>query len=388
MLKAIKLRLYPNKEQEIYINKLLGCSRFVYNNCLAFKQEKYTNESVNVGLKELGKFFHNDLTKNKDFEWLNEHNTKVLKQSIINMLDGYKRFFVNGSGFPNYKKKNQKQSCRFPSEAISKRNDFTTGKIDLVKQLKGLKFKCSDDYKKYLIKNQEGIKSATLHKTKSGNYFLSVLIDGEFNKVLTKPINQSVGLDLGIKDFVICSNGKSFENIKIQRSNKLKLRKLHQNLSRKMKGSKNKEKARIKLAKFNEKLNNIKENYLHLVSNQIINENQVISIEDLNVKGMLKNHKLARSMQELSLNRFKSMLEYKAIWYGRTLIQIDRWFPSSQLCSTEGCDYRHKELKLSDRDWICPCCGSRHDRDINSAINIEIEGNRLNDINRASLAQF
>ena len=375
MLKAIKIRLYPNNEQEIYINKLLGSYRFVYNQCLDKKIKSYTENKVNLGLKDLGNFFHQDLTKNPEYNWLNEHNTKVLKQSVINLLDSYKRFFVNGTGFPKFKsKRDNNQSCRFPLEAISKRNDYLTNRLSL-SNIKNIKFKTSDKYHNYLNKYKDGIKSATLSKTKAGKYFLSILVDSDEIIKLNKPFNDFIGIDLGIKDFVITSEGETFENLKLTRNNQKKLSKLHKELSRKQNGSNNKNKARIRLAKFHEKLNNIKENYLHYVVNQLLNDNQVIVMEDLNVKGMLKNHNLAKSIQELSLNRFKEILRYKSEWYERDLIEIDRYFPSSKLCSV--CGYKNTELTLKDREWICPDCGTKHDRDINASVNILNEGKRL-----------
>jgi putative transposase len=194
-------------------------------------------------------------------------------------------------------------------------------------------------------------------------------------KSKSQPTNDFIGLDLGIKDFIVDSNGNSVENIKIKRNNHNKLAKLHKELSRKQKGSSNREKAKIKLAKFYEKLNNKKENYLHHITNQLIDENQVIVIEDLNVSGMLKNHHLAKSIQELSLYRFKEMLRYKANWYGNHIVEIDRFFPSSKLCSV--CGNKNTKLRLKDREWICSECGTKHDRDFNAAINILNEGKRL-----------
>lgn len=376
MLRAIKIRLYPNKNQEEYISSLLGSYRFVYNRCLALKKEKYTEEGKNYGLKELGNFFHQDLTKDENYVWLRDHNTKVLKQSVINLLDSYKRFFVNGNGFPKFKSKHDnQQSCRFPSEAISKKNDYESNRISLTNNIKDIKFKCSDKYKSYLNKHKSNIKSATLTRTKSGNYFLSILVDGDLMKCKSKPENDFIGLDLGIKDFIVDSNGKSFENIKIKRNNQKKLAKLHKELSRKQKGSSNRNKSKIKLAKLYEKLNNKKENYLHHITNQLLDENQVIVIEDLNVKGMMKNHNLAKSIQELSLYRFKEMLRYKANWYGNHIVEIDRFYPSSKLCSN--CGHKNNELKLSDREWTCSSCGTKHDRDLNAAINILNEGKRI-----------
>lgn len=375
MLKAIKIRLYPNNEQEIYINKLLGSYRFVYNQCLDKKIKSYTEDKTNLGLKDLGNFFHQDLTKNPEFIWLNEHNTKVLKQSVINLLDSYKRFFVNGNGFPKFKSKHDNnQSCRFPVEAISKRNDYLTNRLSLA-NIKNIKFKTSDKYHNYLNKYKDGIKSATLSKSKTGKYFLSILVDSDEIIKSNKPINDFLGIDLGIKDFVITSEGQAFENLKLIRNNQKKLSKLHRELSRKQKGSKNKDKSRIKLAKFHEKLNNKKENYLHSVTNQLLNENQVIVMENLNVNGMLQNHHMARSIQELSLYRFKEMLRYKSEWHNRNLVEIDRFFPSSKLCSI--CGYKKTDLTLKDREWTCPDCGTTHNRDINAAVNILNEGKRL-----------
>ncbi len=376
MLRAIKIRLYPNENQEIYINKLLGSYRFVYNQCLDKKIKAYTNNKINLGLKELGNFFHQELTKNEEYSWLSEHNTKILKQTIINLLDSYKRFFVNGNGFPKFKSKHDNnQSARFPLEAISKTNDYSSNKLTLTKELKNLHFRCSDKYKKYLVKHKENIRSATLTKTKSGNYFLSILVDGDLMKTYNKPLNDIIGIDLGIKDFVVTSENQIFKNIKIKRNNQKKLIKLSRQLSKKVKGSKNKEKARIKLAKYHEKLNNKKENYLHQVSNQLLNENQVIVMENLNVNGMLKNHNLARSIQELSLYHFKEMIRYKSKWSDRDIVEIDRFFPSSKLCSN--CGYKNDELILKDREWVCPVCGTNHNRDLNAAINIRNEGMKL-----------
>lgn len=376
MLRAVKIRLYPNKTQEVYITKLLGSYRFVYNQCLALKKEKYIENKSNLGLKELGFFFHNDLTKSEENNWLGEHNTKVLKQSIMNLMEAYKRFFVNGNGFPKFKSKHDNQhSCRFPIEAISKRNDYSSFKITLTTDLKNVKFSCSDKYINYLIKHKDNIKSATLTKTKSGKHFLSILVDGDLTKTYDKPINGFIGIDLGIKSFIVDSKGNEYENIKIKRNNQKKLSRLHHQLSKKVKGSKNKDKTRVKLAKFHEKLNNKKQEYLHFISNKLLNENQVIAIEDLNISGMMQNHHLARSIQELSLYDFKNKLIYKSNWSNRYIIEIGRYFASSKLCHC--CGYKNNELTLKDREWICQKCGAKHNRDFNAAINIENEGIKL-----------
>ena len=367
-MKAIKIKLYLNHQQASYVNNLLGCTRFVYNNCLDFKIQKYNENKNSVSFGELGKHLTN---LKSEYIWLKDVHSKVLQQSIIDLEYSYKNFFKNGMGFPNFKKKSQKQSCRFPVDAIS---GVKGNRINLIRQLKDIHYKCSRRDEKLLNKYQDLIKSATLSKSKLGNYNLSILIDIKSIKHLPKT-DKVIGLDLGIKDFIVTSDNKSFENLKLIRTNQKKLSKLHRNLSRKENKSNNKNKSRIKLAKFHEKLNNIKDNYLHHITNQLLSENQVIVIEDLNVSGMLKNHCLAKSIQELSLHRFKLLLTYKTDWYGRDLIKIDRFFPSSKKCSC--CGYKKVDLTLKDRTFKCPSCDVSIDRDYNAAINIRDEGIRL-----------
>ena len=368
MLKSIKVRLYPSDNQINYINKLLGTSRFIYNQCLNYKITEYQSNKKSTSFAETGKF----LTSLKsEYEWIKESHSKVLQQSLINLDRAYKNFFKQGNGYPKFKSKHEKQSCRFPIDAIS---GVSGNRINIINALKDMNYKCSIDDERYLNQNKNKIKSGTLSKTKSGDYYFSILIDRP-NKTLKKATNSLIGLDLGIKDFIITSEGQTYENLKSKRNNHNKLSRQHRDLSRKVKGSNHQKEARIRLAKTYEKLNNIKEYYLHHVTNQLLSENQTIVIEDLNVAGMLKNHCLARSIQELSLSRFKTMLMYKAEWYGREVIQVSRWFPSSKLCNC--CGYKNVELTLKDREWTCPECGVIHDRDINAAINIRNEGERI-----------
>ena len=368
MLKAIKLKLYLNDEQKSYANKLIGSSRYVYNSCLAYRIKEYKNGNK-VGFKETSKHL-TKLKQNNDTSWLKESHSKVLQQNLIDLDTAFKSFFkMNGTGFPKFKSKHYKESCRFPVDAIM---GVKGNRINIIRPLKDIHFKCSKKDERLLNKSQ--IKSGTLTKTKSGDYIFSVLIDTNLTKTLPKT-NKIVGIDLGIKDFIVTSDNKIFKNIKIKRNNKQKLKKLYQNLSIKQNGSKNKEKARIKLAKYHEKLNNIKENYLHHTVNQLLSENQTIVIEDLNVKEMMKTKYLAKSIQELSLSRFINILTYKAKWYGRDIIEIDRWFPSSKLCSC--CGYKNQNLTLTDRVWTCPNCQSTLNRDLNAAINIKNEGERI-----------
>lgn len=375
MLKAIKIRLYPNKEQTIQFNQLLGCYRFVYNNCLNRKIESYKKDKTSENLTSLGKYFHNDLNKNLDYYWINDQPTKVLKQAIIDMLSGYKRFFtVKGTGFPKFKSKHDNNaSCRFPLEAISKRNDYSTKRLSLA-NIKHIKFKCSKRYVNDLVRDKQGIRSATLSKTPTGKYFLSILVDSS-EYLIKEPLDTTVGVDLGIKDFAVTSDGQVFENLRFKKKQGKKLKRSQRQLSKKVKGSKNRDKARIRVAMCHEKIKNQTNNYLHEVSSKLINENQVISIEDLNVSGMMKNHKLAENIQSLSLSKFRTMLEYKALFYGRNVVVISRWFPSTKLCSC--CTHKNNNLTLKDRHWTCPECGEYHNRDLNAAINIDKEGLRL-----------
>ena len=369
MLKAIKIRLYPSEDKIIDINKLIGSARFVYNKCLSFKSIEYGLFNTSTGIGQTNKHYIELKTK---YSWLGEAHSKVMQQSMMNLEQAFSNFFKDlkkgdkkiGVGYPDFKKKKFKETCRFPSDAIS---SVKGNRINIIKSLKNIHFKCSVSDEKYLNKHQKEIKSGTLTKTKSGHYIFSILIDRP-NKTLKKATNDVIGLDLGIKDFIVTSEGQKYENLKIKRKNEVKL-------SRKKKGSKNKNKTRIKLAKFHEKLNNQKEYYLHQTVNQILSENQTIGIENLNVKGMMKNHNLAKSIQEVSWSRFRTILTYKSEWYNREVIVVDRFFASTKLCSE--CGYKNDDLTLKDRFWICPKCGKLHDRDINSGINIKIEVIRI-----------
>ena len=374
MLKAIKIRLYPNVTQATQINKLLGCYRVVYNQCLARKIKSYEENKVTENQTTLGYFIHHELLKDDNFVWLREQNTKVLKQALIDMLNAYKNFFERHTGYPKFKsKRDNKQSCRFEIGAISKRNVYTDYKLSLA-NIKNIKFKCSKKYAEYLQKNKLNIKSATLKKLPCGEYYLSILVDGDLTRKV-KESHHTVGIDLGIKDFVITSDGEVFDNLHFKKNESKKLVRLQKQLSRKKTGSNNRNKARIKLAKAYKKISDKKEYYLHQVSNYLIDENQVICMEDLNVSGMLRNHCLAESIQEMNFGEFRRMLEYKANWYGRKIVFIDRFYPSSKTCNH--CGYINKKLKLSDRQWVCPDCGEIIERDYNAALNIRNEGIRL-----------
>ena len=374
MLRAIKIRLYPNVTQATQINKLLGCYRVVYNQCLNRKIQSYEENKISENRTTLSHFIHHELLKDDNFVWLREQNTKVLKQAVNDMLSAYKNFFERHTGYPRFKsKKDNKQSCRFELGAISKRNVYTDYKLSLA-NIKNVKFRCNKKYTEYLQKHKENIRQATLTRLPCGEYYLSILVDGD----LTHKVKEShniIGIDLGIKDFIVTSDGEVFENLHFNKNKSNKIKRLQKQLSRKENNSNNRNKTRIKLAKIYKRISDKKQYYLHQVSNYLIDENQVICMENLNVSSMLKNHKLADSIQEMSFYEFKRILEYKANWYGRKLIFIDRFYPSSKTCNH--CGYVNKKLKLSDRQWICPNCGEIIERDYNAALNIRDEGIRL-----------
>ena len=287
------------------------------------------------------------------------------------MLFAYKYFFEQHTGYPKFKSKHDnKQSCRFDIGAISKRNDYTTYKLSLA-NIRNVKFRCNEKSAKYLQKHHDDIRNATLKRLPCGEYYLSILVDGDLTRKV-KETDSAVGIDLGVKDFVTTSDGEVFNNPHFKKSQSDKLKRLQRQLSKKVKGSNNRNKARVRLAKLYKKINDKKQYYLHAVSNSLIDENQVICMEDLNVKGMVKNHHLAESICEMNFGEFRRMLEYKANWYNRKIVFVDRFYPSSKTC--HNCVHINKELKLSDRQWVCPQCGEVVERDYNAALNILDEG--------------
>lgn len=376
MLRAVKIRLYPNKTQEQTLNKVLGCYRFVYNQMLAKKQEAYKADKTNLKVTDLSKWFHGTLLKDEQYTWLKEQNTKVMKQAIRQMDGAYQKFFKQHNGFPRFKSKKDKQSALFPYDAISKHNTFETKHISLTNPLKNIKFRCSDLYFSRLQKYNKNIRSATLSKTKSGNFFLSILIEME-NTELKKfeHTNEQVGIDLGVKDFVITSDGEVFENKHFFKKEEKQIKKLQRQLSKKVKGSNNRKKIQIRIAKLFERITNKKDAYIHYVANELLSYFDTIFMEDLNVQGMLRNHHLAKAIQEVGFYKFKETLVNKALVNDKQVVFIDRFYPSSKTCSV--CGYKKRDLRLSDREWACPKCGTRHDRDLNAAINILHEGERI-----------
>ena len=363
MLKAYKYRLYPNKKQEEQISKTFGCCRFVYNQMLAKRIDDYKQENKSMSKIDMNNYCNRVMKK--EFEWLKEVDKWALTNSIYNLDEAYKNFFRRikqgqGVGFPKFKsKKNNRNSYKTNFSNGNIKVDFTNNKIQLPK-LKWIKAKV---HREFVGK----IKSATISQTPSGKYFVSILVDTE-NVQLPK-LNTKVGIDLGLKDFAITSDGEVFDNPKWLRKQEQKLKKAQRNLSRKKKGSKNREKARIKVAKIHEKIANQRKDYLHKISSYITNENQVIVIEDLKVRNMMGNHKLAKAIGEVSWYEFRTMLEYKCEWKGRQLIIAPTNYASSQLCSN--CGNKSQQTKdLSCRTYVCEKCGMILDRDINASINL------------------
>lgn len=358
MIKAYKYRLKPNKDQKTFFEKSFGCVRYVYNWSLNLRNEAYQTKGVKLGWVELCKQM-TVLKKKKETSWLNEVSNQSLQCAIRNMDVAFTKFFREKKGYPKFKSKKSKQTCQFVQKVCI---DFDSCKIKIPK-IGWVKF-----YKNRGFTGKIG--TVTISKTTTNKYYVSIIVEDGLDLPIKHPIenNTSVGVDVGIKNFAVLSNGQVFENPRYLEKAESRLKVLQRRYSKKQKGSKRQEKARLAIAKAHEKIKNCRMDYIHKVTSKIIRENQTIIIEDLNIEGMMKNHNLAKHIVSVSWNEFFRQLKYKSEWNGVNLIRIGRFEPSSKMCL---CGAINKDLKLSQREWYCPNCGRYNDRDLLAATNIK-----------------
>lgn len=365
--KAHKIRIYPNREQQILINKTFGCVRFYWNFLLDQKISNYKGKKADEDFQP-DKTTYAGLKKSGEYEWLKEIEAQALSQTNRDLNKAYKSTFNSGFGFPKFKSKHKsKKSYRTASPVHFNNKYVKLPKLGWIKMAEELRFAGK-------------VMNATISQSKTGKYFVSFIVNTK--NVTKENTEESIGIDLGLTHFCITSAGEKIDNPRFYRSHEKRLareqRKLSRRLevakrhNRKLDECKNYQKQKLKVARIHEKIQNQRSNFLHQLSSRITDENQIICIEDLNVKGLVKNHKLAKSISDVSWYEFTRQLAYKAEWKGRTLVKINRFFPSSQICSS--CQHKGGKKALNIREWVCANCGTIHDRDINASINIKTEG--------------
>ncbi len=355
--KTYKFRLFPTKEQEVFLNKHFGHSRWVYNHFLNERKEQYQADKKSDNYYKQAATL-TKLKKEEDTKWLKEVNSQTLQFALRSLDTAFLNFFRGNAQFPKFKSKKHKNTFTIPQ--FGKLED---GKIIIPKFKDGIKVKLHRE-----VKGKIGKMNIT--KTPTGKYFVSIFTEQQIEEL--PKTNKQVGIDLGLKDFVITSDNKKFKNNRYTKKYAKQLKKAQQHLSRKQKGSNGFEKQKLKVAKIHEKITNCRLDTLHKVSYQLVNENDLIACEDLNVKGMIKNHKLSKHIADASWGNFVTLLQYKCDWYGKELVKVNRFYPSSKTCGD--CGWINQNLKLSDRVWTCNSCGVIHDRDVNASRNILKEG--------------
>ena len=364
--KAYKVRLYPSPEQEVQFSKTFGCVRWVYNHFLERRTEAYKAEGRCMGYNECSE----ELTRLKesaDTRWLAEVDKFALQNSLRDLDTAFVNFFEGRAGYPRFKSKHRSKQ--------SYQTNYTNDNIRVDRERHLLRLP-KVGWVRYASDGREipgSIVNVTVTRTPSGKCFALILCQVAVEPL--RPADKETGIDMGIKKFAILSTGEVIENPRYYVKAQKKLARLQRALSKKKKGSKNYEKARLKVARQHEKVANQRRDFQHKLSKRLVVENQVISMEDLRIKNMVKNRKLAKAISDAGWGEFQRMVEYKSAWYGRTFVKVDPFYPSSKLC--EKCGIKNAMLTLSDREWQCPECGAVHDRDLNAARNILAEGKRI-----------